>query len=404
MMMKKFGLFSIVLFLSVILFAHQEQYQVTVRNIEVPVRVFQNDQFVSDLTIDDFEIYENGIPQKIEALYLADKKGIIREEEQKKFSPQTTRHFFLLFQILDYNPKLEESMEYFFKNVLLPEDTLTIQTPQKPYHLTSQALAKRKKEDIAHEMLKLLRKDTKISSSAYRSQMRSLQGIVREISGGTSGIDVDTETDVDSSSSLGMLLRRYKQNLEKMEQLRMVNQDLFIQFAAQLKKIPGQKYVYFFYEREYRPELSPAVTNTIVSNYQSEPSILGDLQDLFQAYQRHERVNAEKINEAFADASICFNFLFVDREENNSQGVYMREQSEDYFRAFSETAKTTGGVVDSSHNPSLGFMNALESTERYYLLYYSPQNYQADKSYKKIEVRVKNRDCKLTFRHGYIAD
>jgi hypothetical protein len=402
--MKKAIFIFILLFLTVLLFSQQEQYEITVRNIEVPVRVYQNNQFISDLTIEDFEIYENGIPQKIEALYLADKNGIVREEELKKFSPQTARHYYLLFQILEYNPKLEESIEYFFNKVIQPQDTLTIQTPQKPYHLSSEALSRKKKEDIVKEMLKLLRKDTKISSSAYRSQMRSLQGIVREISGGTVGTDVDTETDLDSSSSLGMLLRRYKQNLDNMEQLRMVNQDLFIQFAAQLKKIPGQKYVYFFYEREYRPELSPAVTNAIVSNYQGEPSILGDLQDLFQVYQRHERVNAEKINQAFVDASICFNFLFVDRDERNTQGIYMREQSEDYFRAFTDTAKTTGGIVDSSHDPSAGFMNALEASEFYYLLYYTPQNYQADGSYKNIEVRVKNRDCKLSFRHGYIAD
>ncbi len=402
--MKKAIFIFILLFLTVLLFSHQEQYEVTVRNIEVPVRVFQDNQFISDLTIDDFEIYENGIPQKIEALYLADKNGIIREEELKKFSPQTARHYYLLFQILEYNPKLEESIEYFFNNVIQPQDTLTIQTPQKPYHLSSEALSRKKKEDIVKEMLKLLRKDTKISSSAYRSQMRSLQGIVREISGGTMGTDVDTETDVDSSSSLGLLLRRYKQNLDNMEQMRMVNQDLFIQFAAQLKKIPGQKHVFFFYEREYRPELSPAVTNTIVSNYQGEPSILGDLQDLFQVYQRHERINAEKINQAFVDASISFNFLFVDRDERNTQGIYMREQSEDYFRAFTETAKVTGGIVDSSHDPSAGFINALEASEHYYLLYYTPQNYQADGSYKSIEVKVKGRECKLTYRHGYIAD
>ncbi len=402
--MKKAIFIFILLFLTVLLFSQQEQYEVTVRNVEVPVRVFQDNQFVSDLTIEDFEIYENGIPQKIEALYVADKNGIIREEELKKFSPQTARHFYLLFQILEYNPKLEESIKYFFNNVIQPQDTLTIQTPQKPYHLSSEALSRKKKEDIVKEMLKLLRKDTKISSSAYRSQMRSLQGIVREISGGTMGTDVDAETDVDSASSLGMLLRRYKQNLDKMEQLRMVNQDLFVQFAAQLKKIPGQKYVYFFYEREYRPELSPAVSNAIVSNFQGEPSILGDLQDLFQVYQRHERVNAEKINQAFADASICFNFLFVDRDERNAQGIYMREQSEDYFKAFTETAKVTGGIVDSSHNPSAGFMNALEASDHYYLLYYNPQNYQADGSYKKIEVRVKGRDCKISYRHGYVAD
>ena len=392
-----------VLFFALFLYPQQEQYEVTVRNIEVPVRVFENNQFVDSLTLQDFEIYENGIPQKIEALYLADKNRVARKEELKAYSPQTSRNYSLLFQITEYNPRLEEAIKYFFNSVLLPGDTLTLQTPNKSYFLSSEALSRKSKEDIAKEMLKLLRKDVKIGSSAYRSQMRNLQGIVREISGGTGMPDVES-SDMDTQSSLGMLLRRYRQNLAKMEDLRIVDQDLFIQFAAKLKNIPGQKYVYFFYEREFRPELSPSVMNTLISNYQGEPSVIGDLQDLFQFYQRHERVNAEKIIQAFTDASVCFNFLFVDRQERNSAGIQMREQSEDFFRAFRETAKATGGVTDSSTNPSHSFLNALHATENYYILYYSPSNYKADGSYKKILVKVKKPGYKISFRQGYIAN
>jgi hypothetical protein len=386
------------------LFSHQEQHAVTVRNVEVPVRVFMGKQFVENLTIDDFEIYEDGILQKIDALYLASKNDISRQQGLDSFAPQTARHYFLLFQIIEYNPKLEESIEYFFKNVLLPQDTLTLMTPQKNYHLSSQALQKKKKEDIAKEMLKLLRKDTKISSSAYRSSMNSLRGLVSAISGGNSMTSFDSSEVEQSGSSLGMLLRRYRNNLDKLESLRIVDQNVFIQFATKAKTIPGQKYVYFFYEREFRPELSTSVVNNLVSNYQDEPSVLADIQDLFQFYQRHERVNQEKISQAFADASICFNFLFVDRQERDTGGITMREQSEDFFAAFRETAKATGGYVDTSTNPSAAFENALEAGENYYLLYYSPSNYTGDGSYKKIQVKVNNPDYRVTYRQGYVAN
>lgn len=404
--MKKNIFFATILLLACFLFPYQEQHAVIVRNVEVPVRVFMGKQFVNNLTIDDFEIYENGIPQKIEALYLANQNRIARQEELKAFTPQTARHYFLLFQIIEYNPKLEESIKYFFNNILLPQDTLTLMTPQKPYHMSSQALQKKKKEAIAKEMLKILRKDTKISSSAYRSSMNSLRGIVSTISGGSSMTSFDsTSSDVgDESSSIGMLLRRYRNNLIKLEDLRMVDQDVFIQFATKVKSMPGQKFVYFFYEREFRPELSASVVNNIVANYQGEPSVLADVQDLFQFYQRHERINKEKITQAFADASICFNFLFVDRQERNTTDITMREQSEDFFTAFRATAQATGGIVDTSTNPSAAFKHALEAAENYYLLYYSPANYTADGSYKEIQVKVKNPDYKVTYRKGYIAN
>jgi len=404
--MKKTIFFITIFLLTSFLFSFQEQHEVTVRNIEVPVRVYMGQQFIDNLTIDDFEIYENGIPQKIEALYLANKNSIARQEELKNFSPQTARHYFLLFQIIEYNPRLEESIQYFFTNVLLPKDTLTLMTPQKNYHLSSEALQKKKKEAIAKEMLKILRKDTKISSSAYRSSMNSLRGIVSAISGGSSMTDFDSNpSDVgDQGSSIGMLLRRYRNNLTKLEDLRMVDQDVFIQFATKVKSIPGQKHVYFFYEREFRPELSSSVLNSLIANYQGEPNVLADIQDLFQFYQRHERINTEKICQAFTDASICFNFLFVDRQERDSGGITMREQSEDFFSAFRATAMATGGIVDTSTNPSDAFQNALHKEENYYLLYYSPANYTSDGSYKRIQVKVKNQDYNVTYRQGYIAD
>ena len=401
--MKKIICFAAILISISFLFSHQEQHAVTVRNIEVPVRVFMNQQFVDNLTIDDFEIYENGIPQKIEALYLANKNSIARQQELKAFSPQTARHYFLLFQIIEYNPKLEASIDYFFKNVLLPQDTLTLMTPQKNYHLSSEALQRKKKKDIAKEMLKILRKDTKISSSAYRSSMNSLRGLVSAISGGNSITSFDANPDLDASSSLGMLLRRYRNNLNKLEGLRIIDQNVFIQFATKVKSISGQKHVFFFYEREFRPELSTTVVNNLVANYQDEPSVLADIQDLFQFYQRHERISTEKIYQAFTDASICFNFLFVDRQERNTTDITMREQSEDFFSAFKTTALATGGVVDSSRNPSAAFQNALHVGENYYLLYYSPVNYTSDGTYKKIQVKVKNQEYTVTYRQGYIA-
>ena len=83
----------------------------------------------SDLTIEDFELFENYEHQKIEALYLIRKTNIEREEALKRFNPALTRHFYLIFQITDYNPRFAEASGHLFNQVLLPGDTLTIMTP-----------------------------------------------------------------------------------------------------------------------------------------------------------------------------------------------------------------------------------------------------------------------------------
>ena len=74
------------------------------------------------------------------------------------------------------------------------------------------------------------------------------------------------------------------------------------------------------------------------------------------------------------------------------------------FRGFSEMAEVTGGLKDSSANASASFKRAVDYSESYYLLYYSPKNYKADGKFKKIKVRVKGKNYRVTHRTGYIAD
>ena len=82
----------------------------------------------------------------------------------------------------------------------------------------------------------------------------------------------------------------------------------------------------------------------------------------------------------------------------------MKDHSEDLFAPFKDMAEATGGLADSSSNPVSLFKNALDVSENYYLLYYSPKNYTGDGTFKNIKVRVKNKDYKVTHRSGYFAN
>jgi len=405
--MKKL-IFSIVfLFLSFILLAQVEKHEVIVTNIEVAARVLEGNQFINDLTIEDFELYEDGILQKIEALYLVNKANIEREETLKRFNPALSRHYYLLFQITDYNPKLEEAIDYFINQVLQPEDTLMIWTSIKRYNLSSNAIKTMPRETISKEMQKIIRKDTKIGAMQYRDLMRSLTRLVRSISSGGTGMGVMTDMETDSTSSmfgLDTTLPRYRDALQKMENLRIVDEKMLIQFANILKRQEGENIVFFFYQREFRPEIQSSTLNTMISMNQDNPSVMGDLQDLFQAYHREIQFDTDKIKQAFADSSILFNFIFMNMTPKNVPGVHMREQSEDVFSTLSEAAKATGGIVDSSQNPAAGFKNALDTSQYYYLLYYSPKNYIKDGKFKHITVKLKNKDYRITHRAGYYAN
>ena len=82
----------------------------------------------------------------------------------------------------------------------------------------------------------------------------------------------------------------------------------------------------------------------------------------------------------------------------------MNEQSEDIFGPFREMSRATGGFADSSANPDYLFQQAVEASDNYYLLYYSPQKYTSDGKFKNITVRVKNKNYRVTHRLGYFAN
>jgi hypothetical protein len=395
--MKKLIILFVFLFIALSLSSQIEQHQVTVRNVIVPVRVYDKNNFVDNLTIEDFELQEDEVLQKIEALHLTDKRQLSRVEGAKGFIPQVSRNYYLLFQLIDYNPKLKDAIEYFFSDVMLPEDNLTIMTPVKNYTLPSGALEQYSREEISKEMHEILRKDVKIGSSNYRSVFRDLKRIAQSMSG--SGDDV-----IESAFSLEFLLPRYRESLQIMEKLRVVDEKWFLMFAQQLKMLSGQKNVFFFYQREFRPEISGAVYDAIQSGFQDKPSILAQVNELFAFYRRDSVLDANRIKQAFADSPIDFYFLFMDRRPESAIGITMREQSEDVFNTFKEVTKATGGLIRTSQNPALGFKDAVTSSECCYFLFYSPKGYKKDGKFKEIEVKIKNKDYTIKHRTGYYAN
>ena len=386
----------------------QEQHEVTVVDIEVPVRVMDGGSFVDTLNPQDFEIYENGELQQVKSFYLVRQTSLEREEGTGWGTPNTSRRFFFLFQFQDYNPQLSAAFDHFFQNVIRPNDTLTIMTPMKRYDLSREALQNQDPAKLSRDLQTVVRRDTKIGSGDYNSLISDLKRIVRSISSATSGTGSEMSglESTDSASGFGVELQlpRYKETLQRLDELRIVDENKFLAFAGQMKRLDGQKVVIFFYQREFRPEIEPRILNLLASMYQDQPNILSQVQDLFTMYSRDQKMNIERLSQAFSDSSTMVNFLFMNKEPENVRGIVMREQSEDVFEAFVDVAESTGGIVNNSQNPSDGMRAAVDASQAYYLLVYSPANYQRDGQFKNITVKIKGQDYKVIHRSGYFAN
>ncbi len=394
------------------------RHETAVINIEIPVRVFKGDVFIDNLTLDDFELYEDGKRQKVEAFYLVKKTIIERREESKEFAPRTARHFFLFFELGDYDAKIIQALDYFVKTVLLPGDNLTLVTPMKTYRMKGELFGLVGREKTYAQVIGLLRRDIQIGYSESRAILAEMTDLARVMASDIRAGDTGTETsgtalvdpltaapvDTPYQGAFEEKLMHYSTLLERLASLRVVDQKKLLAFADRLKDIEGQKGVFFFYQREFTPKIDPRLVDMLATKYSQRPDITQSLDTIFGLEKRESSLNVDVVTKAYADASASIHFLHIARPAERIAGIRMEEQSEDIFGPFLEMARATGGYAASSANIAEAMRSAVEASENYYLLYYTPADYRADGRFHKVTVKVGNGTYRVSHRLGYIAD
>lgn len=404
--MKKVFLSAAVLIMSIVAFSQQITKESLVINIEVPVRVYERNTFVDNLTMDDFEILEEGIPQKIEAVYLVKKKSIERKEEKIEFSPEISRNFFLFFEISEYTSKIGDAISYFIHNKVIPGDNIIFVTPLRTYRMVDRALDFKSKRELAQDLKEILLRDSLIGFSEYRSAVGELMGLAKALSseGNSFGQVDEFTTNQYKDLPLDKKLMRYENILRMIGSLRRMDYKRFLDFAEYLKNLEGQKYVFIFYQREFIPQIEPRIIDQFITVYQNMPNIVRSLSSLYDFYRRDTSFDLDLLKKIYADSSVSVHFLFVTTPPEHIPGIYFHEQSEDIYSTFREISRATGGYMESSANPDTLFKRSVEASENYYLLYYSPLNYKISGKFIEIKVRVKNKDYRVIHRLGYFAD
>ena len=360
-----------------------QKHESVVVNIEVPVRVLKKDAFVDGLTLKDFEVFENGVRQNIEAVYLIRDRRVLREEKAAGAAsrpPRSVRHYILSLDLKEYLPKIEDALDFFFTEVLGPEDTLVVSTPAKTYRFKPEALSRLPRPQIANQLKSKLKTDIQLGNSQYRNLMRDFYRLEEE--------DYPAEL---AEVKENMLFELAKQ----MRDLKEVTESQVMGFADTLKSLEGEKHVFLIFQKDVLPE------HEFAEDRQME---------LFKPVD----FDVEKIKRYFADASITIHCLYITKTPGFAQNPIDRVRSNpaarpqdlsaDIYATFKEMAAATGGLTESTTNPNFALRQAAEASSNYYLVYYRPLDYRADGRFQKIEVRVKGEGLKVIHRLGYIAD
>ena len=389
--MKKIFCLLFFIFLSVFLSTQEIQHDAVAINIEVPVRVFKGKQFIDNLTLQDFELFENGSLQDIEAVYLIRKASIQREEARQeseslpqKFDPKVSRHFILIFEVMDYLPRIKDAIDYFFNTVVAPGDSLQVVTPARSYSFKTEALERLSRDVIAKQLNDRLRTDITLGTREYKNIFKDYLRIYR----------------MDFPMDLKLLM--LKEKIRELKAVRYLNEQKFQEFAQALRSQTGQKNVFFFYQKEMLP-------------FPSIPPESMEYLEFWSELVSFQSFDAEKIKQAYSDSSITVHFLYITKTQaqdlslnvermRSARDMETTDISIDIFDIFNTMARTTGGLSESSANPAAAFKKAADAAENYYLLYYTPKKYQADGKFRTIKVKVKGKNYRIIHRAGYVAD
>ncbi len=388
-----------------------------VQPVELRVRVFDGARFVDGLGLKDFDVYENGRLQQAESLSLLNGQTVVREEGAKPGQLYAARSYYFLFQTVDWDPALGEAIDYLFTSVIRPGDSMMLITPMKPYSLQANALAQKPKATLSKDMQHLLKQDIQRGGTDYRNLIRRLKRLTNAIGSAAGGggqpnfedrMEADSSTDSSEGFGLEFQIQHYRDALMELESQRLVDEKKLMGFAQSLKAVPGEKSVFFFYAREYRPEIGASAMQTLMTMYQDNPTIAGNMMDLFQFYRRDPSFDRDLVKREFSDAGIVLHFIFMDKKSQRVFGANMREQSEDIFPGFKEIARATGGTCETSKDPGVSFRRAAAESQQYYLLRYIPQDSPRDGTFKSIEVKVKasgaaGKAYTVANRDGYYA-
>jgi VWFA-related protein len=361
----------------------QPQHVSVVVNIEVPVRVMRKDQFVDGLTLADFEVLENGVPQAVEAVYLIKDKQVLREERTPTASapaPPKSRVYVLSLDLKEYVPRIGEALDFFFAEVIGPQDSLFVVTPAKTYKFRSEYLARVSRQEVADKLKGILKTDIALGNSAYRNKMLDFYKLEDE--------EFPSEM-ADVKENLLFEMAKEIRDLTELTEERVMG------FADVMKAMEGEKHVFLVFQREVLP------AHLFSDDRQVE-------------LLKPVTFDVDKIKRHFADASITVHCLYITKRPNfatrNMFGTgsilasQLQDISSDVHSSFRQMAAATGGLLESTTNPNFALRKAAEASGNYYLLYYRPTAYKADGRFQEITVKVKGEGLKVTHRLGYIAD
>jgi hypothetical protein len=388
----------------------QEQEEVTVTAVEVPVRVLLKGVPVRDLTKDDFELTENGVPQDITQFEIISRTiatGETVTPAAEKPRPKK-KLFILIFNVFDYNDAIGQAIDYFFTEVFQPDDQIIAVTEDR---ILSVERGK-KTDDLVRNLKESLQKFKAISIQntlrIFRDLRRESDGLLAALQGIEPG-----------RMSLAELMLLYVEIYirawdEYHRQYLMPDIGFYRELVQRVRTIEGDKWAVCFQQRDMFPRIRSAsrlesemerwLGSQISPEDQAKArNIQSRMNDLQRSFDLSNSISPDALRDVFLSDDITFHLILLKSFRTLAdQDFELKEVSGDYEDSLKKISEATGGYLALNNKPMEALKEAAELEDYHYLLVYSPKGSSA-KEKREIAVKVKRSGVEVISLKNFVA-
>ncbi|MGD2088756.1 MAG: hypothetical protein PVH61_21435 [Candidatus Aminicenantes bacterium] len=384
--------------------------EVTVTNIEVPVRVLYKNKPVTSLSKDDFIVYENNKKMEINGFFLKRKKlaGTVSSKVTLKVAPPP-RTFVLVFSITDFNEHIKKAVEHLYENIFRPNDRVLIFANDKTLRHTNLE----NKDELKGQLL------ADLKAESYKVRRRLINYINK----------VETYLNINDfrrrfyvfrdlrPRRLIAFLKKYLLTWNDYKKKYLTpSVDRFYYFSRYLEEVKTEKWVFNFYQFDLFPkinlrsqtmdkirQISTQLTNSSEASEHSMGRLINTLlNQLMVDLNVNSSFPTEDIAKLFYKVDAAFHSFFIKNTHRVSMSnMEYQEVASNIERTLKEITDITGGQNITSNNLVKSIDTVSELEYVYYILTYVPQN---PEKAGKLKIKVKNKRYRVLYDDNFRAD
>ena len=384
--------------------------EVTVTNVEVPVRVLLKGKPVEDLTKEDFTLFEDNKPMEINGFFLKRKKlkGTVSSQFTLEKAPPP-RTFVLVFSITDFNEHIIKAVEHLYDNIFRPNDRVLVFANDKTLRYANLE----NKDELKRRLL------TDLKEESYQVRRRLINYINRVetyLNMHDFRRQVQTRFDIRPQELINFLEKYLLTWNEYKQKYLTPPADRFYYFSRFLEEVKTEKWVFNFYQFDLFPRIKPdsqtmdrireISTQLINSNDAGSHSMGRLINTLVTQLMLDLNVSSgfptEDIAKLFYKVDAAFHSFFIKNTDRVSMNdLEYEEVSSNIENTLKEITEITGGKNITSNNLVESIDTVSELEDVYYVLTYVPQD---PGKAGKLKIKVKNKKYRVLYDDNFRAD